>query len=439
MTRFRSKFQAQDPTSGLYLGVAGTMKEATDLVAEYTGESSELDDDKRLWLKGHNLIEHFNAWIKVFTDPSGEPAVPSDLMSAIENQKLCPELAKAAPALYYCSLMSKNGPFKENLRSKWLSTWSPESSESTLSMASKLSRKTSNLKTPKLSKLSKGSSGSLESLLSQTSLTSLGAVPPQDLTQNDIIAMIRILQVTFLDTAKDNSISTWTREVCRNSQHYSGWQMLLTRYIGVVKQVGSTFEAVTSPAKLQGAAAKLVVAHQVGQSLMSLGNLACISEYHARVEAIRTDIVKLNPPGIGIVNGYSPAWIIRSHVLCTLRSQGISRLKVPRGFTVSEFSVLFPDAKQWVERYFDVLFKKKKIMTKVSFKAFLAAIGYKHPPELLTMYFCLFGDKTLLRVPASTLIDKVLELRSVRIDFLRSTGVQPHPCTVAKSLKSRVS
>jgi hypothetical protein len=89
------------------------MKEATDLVAEYTGESCELDDDRRLWLKGHNLIEHFNAWIKVFTDPSGEPAVPSDLMSAIENQKLCPELAKAAPALYYCSLMSKNGPFKE--------------------------------------------------------------------------------------------------------------------------------------------------------------------------------------------------------------------------------------------------------------------------------------------------------------------------------------
>ena len=29
-TRKRSKFEAQDPTSGMYLGVAGTMKEATD-------------------------------------------------------------------------------------------------------------------------------------------------------------------------------------------------------------------------------------------------------------------------------------------------------------------------------------------------------------------------------------------------------------------------
>jgi len=239
--------------------------------------------------------------------------------------------------------------------------------------------------------------------------------------------MIRILQATFLDTATDSSISTF-------------WvQLLLTRYIGVVRQVGSTFEAVKSPAKLQGAGATLVVAHQVAQSLMTLGSLSCISDYSARVEAIRQDILRLNPPGIGCINGYSPAWIIRSHLLCTLRSQGISRLKVPRGFTVSEFSVLFPDAKKWVERYFDVLFKQKKAMTKVSLKAFLAAIGYKHPPELLTMYFCLFGDKTLLRVPVSTLVDKVLKLRSVRIGLLRSTGVQPHPCTVAKTLKSTVS
>ena len=88
-----------------------------------------------------------------------------------------------------------------------------------------------------------------------------------------------------------------------------------------MRQVGSTFAAVKSPAKLQEAAAKLVVAHQVAQSLMTLGSLSCISDYSARVEAIRQDILRLNPPGIGCINGYSPAWIIRSHLLCTLRSK----------------------------------------------------------------------------------------------------------------------
>ena len=103
--------------------------------------------------------------------------------------------------------------------------------------------------------------------------------------------------------------------------------------------------------------------------------------------------------------------------------------------------MLFPDAKQWVERFFEVSTEHRTAITQVSLKDFMKAIGYKHPPELLTMYFCLFGDKSLLRSPVglTQYRELVLELRSARIAFLRSTGVQPHPCTVAKSLMSTQS
>ena len=45
------------------------------MVAEHIGEECEEVGDRKKWLRGQELLEHFRAWMNVYTEPSGEPAI----------------------------------------------------------------------------------------------------------------------------------------------------------------------------------------------------------------------------------------------------------------------------------------------------------------------------------------------------------------------------
>ena len=119
--------------------------------------------------------------------------------------------------------------------------------------------------------------------------------------------------------------------------------MLLTRYIPVMVAKNGVFMPLSDDEVLDKARSKLVDAHKVGSLLTSLGTPRCLWTYKEDSWEIRTKLEKMNPPGINSVSHYSPAWLLRSQLLITLRSQGINELCVPKDFMVDDLEDVFPD------------------------------------------------------------------------------------------------
>ena len=50
-------------------------------------------------------------------------------------------------------------------------------------------------------------------------------------------------------------------------------------------------------------------------------------------------------------------------------------------------------------------------------------LNYNHPPELLTMYMCIFGEKSIFQEDLSTLKKKSAMLKRTRVKGFRASGV----------------
>ena len=57
---------------------------------------------------------------------------------------------------------------------------------------------------------------------------------------------------------------------------------------------------------------------------------------------------------------------------------------------------------------------------------------YNHPPELLTMYLCIFGEKSILQEDLSTLKKKSALLKRTRVKGFRASGVVAVPAVLIK-------
>ena len=59
-------------------------------------------------------------------------------------------------------------------------------------------------------------------------------------------------------------------------------------------------------------------------------------------------------------------------------------------------------------------------------------LNYNHPPELLTMYMCIFGEKSILQEDLSTLKKKSALLKRARVKGFRAAGVVAVPAVLIK-------
>jgi hypothetical protein len=335
-----------------------------------------------------------------------ELAVPSDLSSIALIAKKYPEFMEHAPALYYTCIMGKDGPFRDALVSRWKDAWSRKS--------------------PK-------SKGSLKSLKSKVVIRSLGG--ESTLSTDDYEAMISILARAFFDTLDGDCCAVWAREVNRKNTHYSGWKNLLSqrRYFGIVaRKSGGGYRVVLQRSALKEIMSKLSAAHKAGLMLNSMEVPETMKDYVSECQRVVADLKKSSAPGINVAEdlSYSLAWLMRSHTFAITRAKGITRLKVSRGLSTETCCAMFPDQKDWAQRYFKIACGYKKSMKIVVLADFMRALGYTGPPELLTMYFCLFGDVQVLKFDAGSFAQV---LKDNRIRFRAQHGVQPHPATLVRA------
>ena len=75
------------------------------------------------------------------------------------------------------------------------------------------------------------------------------------------------------------------------------------------------------------------------------------------------------------------------------------------------------------------LWKKKGLQT---LKDVCDHLNYNHPPELLTMYMCILGEKSILQEDLSTLKKKPALLKRTRVKGFRASGVGAVPAVLIK-------
>ena len=138
-------YQAQvyDAAEGAmrYLGAADSAEKAADILVEHVGAVSrtQIKTEKHLRFKSDEVIERFKILMGIYTNPDGSPAVMSDITSAINNKIANPTLSVHAPALYFMSILGKDGPWKDAVAKRWKAAFLLTSNVSVIAKQSVLS------------------------------------------------------------------------------------------------------------------------------------------------------------------------------------------------------------------------------------------------------------------------------------------------------------
>jgi hypothetical protein len=246
-----------------------------------------------------------------------------------------------------------------------------------------------------------------------------------DLTDDDLGAMSQILQAAFLEVM-DCDLASWEANVGHNSLWYSGFKLWARDRLKVV--AAGRGEATSVPSKKElvdaGVYAKLRLCHAAGQCLHKSSIPRSIGQYQNLVTSLRSELSNIHPPGLNSDGDYSIPWIIRSHVFAELRSRGISKLNLD-DTSLGEIRNVFPDSKDWLGK-----FARKKGLA--SFAEICHELEFKHPPELLTMYCCLFSENTVMSIAPASLAKHIAALRRARRSATVATGVVPVPALLVK-------
>ena len=315
--------------------------------------------------------------------------------------KANPMMSVCAPGLHLLSLMGKYGPWKVALATSWKRVVKLTSTTSTCPRS-----------------YSKSSQSPL-SLLSGVSLRSLQYAPGWQMTEDDLLALARVLQSAALLT-QEQKLDAWILNVGRNNAFYSGWRQLMTRYYGLmsVNALGNLV-----PIKKPGLE-KLRAAQDAGIALVKSAVPKTLCEYKAMSCQLVRALRDLNPPGLSKAGNYTIPWVVRSHALAEMRAWGIERCENTDDMSVKDFSGMFPDVVHWVDKF------SKQLGGVSTVEALFDGLSYTHPPEVFSMFCCVFGEAAALATSVEFLTTHYQALRALRKTMSEVSGVLPVPAVL---------
>ena len=245
------------------------------------------------------------------------------------------------------------------------------------------------------------------------------------MTKTDLRAMARVLQAAAIATS-NYDLTEWNTHVGHNNLWYSGFRRWVIA-AGVIKNgPGEQLVAIsTTGMASNGAFAKLQKCHMAGSSLQRSPIPRTLGEYKNVSTHCKSLLSSTNPVGLNKDSNYSIPWVIRSHFFAELRSRGIPALKLD-DTPVRDIIRCFPDSSGWLME----LCQYKGLRT---VKDVCDHLRFNHPPELLTMYLCIFGEKSILEADLSTLKTNSALLKRARVEGFRASGVVAVPAVLIKS------
>ena len=244
----------------------------------------------------------------------------------------------------------------------------------------------------------------MEAAWADVAQRSLEADPVQ-LTYDVLAATLRKLHGQPLRQA-------WIENVGRNTTHHGGLIPFAIRSLGILRpatdkcgsirlgQGGRCFHL-----EELGDILRLRISTMVSFGQAMLETRAPRTAQDWAQEVARLQQAAMGPPRVcGLLGpqSYRTLWVIRCWLLWCMRQANITHLRLPKDFSVGDFSRCVPDQKSWAMR----LANRRASSPLVEV---LAKLQYSGPPEFFAMYCCLWGCNRL-RQQLEELGDKWLEV-----------------------------
>ena len=154
-----------------------------------------------------------------------------------------------------------------------------------------------------------------------------------------------------------------------------------------------------------------------------------MSTYASFVQSAMTDLAAVHPPGLNPDGKYSIPWILRARLLALIGVTSLKSLKVSKSDTLDLVKSAFPDAKDWLDLY-------SKGTSSV--RGLVLELNYRHGVEVLTGFFCLFGDTEVLKHSVEYLSMHKDSLKRHLKTYVEEHGVNPHPAILLKEFANTI-
>lgn len=196
----------------------------------------------------------------------------------------------------------------------------------------------------------------------------------------------------------------WLDNVGRNTTHHSGLITFAKHSLGMLRPVGANagraevlrFGQGNCPVKLEALTPSL---RQKLSTLVALGRalLACkapktVDGWACELEHFQRTVHAQDVCGFKSPEAYRTLWVARTWLIWRMRQERCRYLRLPAGHSVADFAKLFPDQNSWLLR----LAGPRNISRhNITAEELFEKVGYNGPPELFSMFTCLWGDKDL--------------------------------------------
>jgi hypothetical protein len=128
--------------------------------------------------------------------------------------------------------------------------------------------------------------------------------------------------------------------------------------------------------------------------------------------------------GIFVEAGYYATWLVRTYLIAFMRYHKVFRLPLD-GVSKSDFAALAPDQKGWVQRL---------CTRNHSPETSLRYLRYHGPPELFSMWACIFSDPDLVGVSPEAITERSSQMRQALLRYQRCHGLPPHPVVLLREI-----
>ena len=132
----------------------------------------------------------------------------------------------------------------------------------------------------------------------------------------------------------------------------------------------------------------------------------------------------INPLGLNPDGRYSIPRILRTKVLTKLRAQGVTGLSYNREDSIVVIANAFPEGNEWLKTFREGVDNIGDLVE---------TLHYHHGVEVLTMFFCLFGDAAVLEYRSDFIDQRTITLQHDLKKHVKDHGVVPHPAVLLKN------
>ena len=247
----------------------------------------------------------------------------------------------------------------------------------------------------------------------------------------NIRGVFSMLQDSLRDMASAKARATtavWQAHINRNVTHHAGWLPLVQTALPLLAKVDVFRSGVLVLGIMDQYyqfvpfSQKFVKAYESfrkeGSILSTLTPVHTCRQWGAAIARATSD---MKSAGLSkhVARAYLWPWLLRSQLYCVIRGAGIERLQDEDDLSVDELSKMNPDMKQNLKHLAEHVCKVSDLFT---------SVGYDGPPELFSMYCCIFLSDS---VHDPELVEqKKRYLIKTRSEFATKWQIPMHPAVL---------